>query len=138
MLDEFALGEPHLHIDLAARLFEQALALGGGLRGDALFFGGDLFGAARAQGVDLARQRLQLAIDLGELRRGRRLHVGGLDEILANRGVPIAKIGGERVFQEPPQAAGENREVDGRPQQASRAAAVRFGLARVARRAAGW
>ena len=69
------------------------------------------------QRLDFAGQRLQLAIDLGELRRRRGFHVGGLDEILPDGGVPIAQVGGDRILEEPPEAAGENHEVDGRPEQ---------------------
>ena len=70
MLEDFLLREPHLQIDFAARLLEQALAIGGGGGGDALLFGLDLFGAARAKRGQLAGQRLQLLVDRGELRVG--------------------------------------------------------------------
>ena len=96
VLDQLALGQPHLQVDLAPRLLEQPFAFGGGQRRDALFFGGDLFGAAVAQRVDLAGQRLQLAIDLGELRRGGRFDVRRLDQILANRACADRAVGGER------------------------------------------
>ena len=70
VLEDFLLGEPHLQVDLAARLLEQAFAVGGGGGGDALLFGRDFVGAARAQRVQLAGQRLQLLFDGGELRGG--------------------------------------------------------------------
>ena len=72
VLENFLLGEPHLQIDFAARLLEQALAIGGGGGGNALLFGLDFFGAARAQRVQLTGQRLQLLLDVGELRGGGR------------------------------------------------------------------
>ena len=71
VVDQLALGDLDLLIDVAARLLEQAIALGGRRRADPGLLGGDLLRALRAQRLELARQRLHLAIDFLELRRGR-------------------------------------------------------------------
>ena len=103
VLDQLALGQPHLQFDLAPGLLEQPFAFGGGQRRDALLLGGDFFGPAFPQRVDLAGQRLQLAVDLRQLRCRGRFDVRRFDEILANRAVPIAQVGDERLLQEPPE-----------------------------------
>ena len=84
MLAQLALGGAQTDVDLAAGLGEQALAIGGGRRGDAGLFGGDLLGAAGPQRVDFAGQRLHLAVHFGELRRGGAVQLGRIHQVLAD------------------------------------------------------
>ena len=60
--------DPQAHVDLAPRVLEQPLPLGCGRLLDARALGDDVFRAALLQRVELRRQRLQLGLDLGELR----------------------------------------------------------------------
>ena len=78
---ERTLGDFDLQIDLAARLLEQAIALGGRRRLNPCFFRRDLLDALRAQRLQLSRQRLHLPIDFRDLRGGRLLHLGRVDEV---------------------------------------------------------
>ena len=65
---QVALGEPHLQVDFATGLFEQPVAFSRGDCGNPLFFGSDFLGTTPLQRFELARQGLQLAFDLRQLR----------------------------------------------------------------------
>ena len=99
-------------IDVAPRLLEQPIALGGGRRANARFFRGDLLRALRAQRFELAGKRLHLSIDLFDLRRGRLFHLSGVDEIAADLRAAIVQIRRERRPQQVDERADEDREVD--------------------------
>ena len=115
MLEDFPLREPHLQLDLAARLLEQAIAVGGGGGGDALFFGRDLRGAALAQRLELAGQRLQLLLDGGQLCGGGGLQLCGLDQVLADGRAAAGQVVFERLVEEVIENADEDDEVGDRP-----------------------
>jgi len=68
VLDELALRDPQLQVDLAARLLDEPFAFGSGRLRDARFFSGNLFLAVRSQPLELARQRgLDEGMDLAAM-----------------------------------------------------------------------
>ena len=111
-------------VDLTPRLREQTVTFGDGGGGDAGFFRGDFLGAALAQRDNLAGQRLHLAIDFGELRRGRAVQLGGVDQILADLARSACQILGERRAQKVVETAAQDQEVERRPQQSRQTAVL--------------
>ena len=85
-----------LLIDVAARLFEQPIALGSGGRADPGLLRGDLLRALGAQRRELARERRHLPIDLLDLRGCRSFHFRGVHEVAANLRAAVDQIRGER------------------------------------------
>ncbi len=119
-----ALGEPDLQVDFAARLLDQAVTLGLGGLLDARFLGGDLLLAARLQRIDLAGQRLQLLVDLGELRGGGGAGLLRADQIGAHLLSATVQVTGERLAQEVIETASEDQEIRDPRREGKRAFAV--------------
>src|SRR5690606_22099056 len=77
----------------------------------------DLLAAARPQRVELGRQRLELRLHLGHLRRGLALHpLGGLEVLAYLRPAPL-DVRAERPPREVHDRADQEREVDDPPDQ---------------------
>src|SRR6188474_3143336 len=112
VLDELAVRDAYLLLDLASGLVEQPRLLGGGQLPDTLLLTFDFGTAARLERIDFGGEGLELRVELGDQRGRAGLHSLGRVEVGADLGLAGRQVARERRAQVVDEHAGEHRKVE--------------------------